>query len=171
MPRLSVTLPDGTEVTHELTEDVVTIGRVSDNTIQIDDISVSSHHAELVLRDEDYAVKDTGSTNGTTLNGKALQPDHELQLQNDDRLRFGSIDVAYLSETPADARPMPAETEAAAVAAEASIRPTDFANASPFQTKKKKKDPVGLALMAFSVVAILVFGAAVAAVFGMKSPL
>ena len=34
---------------HELTEDVVTIGRISDNVIQINDASVSSHHAEITL--------------------------------------------------------------------------------------------------------------------------
>jgi len=47
MPKIIVTLPDGTDVSHELTEDVVTIGRVSDNVIQIDDVSISSHHAEI----------------------------------------------------------------------------------------------------------------------------
>ena len=57
MPKLLVTLPDGSEVTHELTEDLVTVGRVSDNTIQIEDASVSSHHAELTLRGVDYVLK------------------------------------------------------------------------------------------------------------------
>ena len=48
MAKLSVSLPDGTDMTHELTEDVVTVGRVSDNVIYINDASVSSHHAEII---------------------------------------------------------------------------------------------------------------------------
>lgn len=172
MPKLLVTLPDGSDVTHELTEDVITIGRISDNTIQIDDASVSSRHAELIMRDGDYAMKDLGSTNGSTINGKAMEPDQELQLQNDDHVRFGSIDVLYLSETPVeDARPLPAEAEPAAAPAQSSVAPTDFANASPFRSKKQKKDPAGAAIMAFAVLAMLFFAGAVAIVMGLKSPL
>ena len=59
----------------------------------------------------------------------------------------------------------------AAVPAASSARPADFANASPFQTKKEKKDPGALAIMAFAGVALLAFVGAVAMVFGMKSPL
>ncbi len=46
MPQIQVTLPDGTESSHELTESLITLGRVDDNMIQIDDASVSSHHAQ-----------------------------------------------------------------------------------------------------------------------------
>ena len=171
MPKLLVTLPDGSEVTHELTEDLVTVGRVSDNTIQIEDASVSSHHAELVLRGTDYVLKDTGSTNGTRLNGQQVPPDEEHQLQAEDRIRFGSIEVLYASETGAEPRPMPAEVEPAAVVASSSTRPADFSNASPFQTKKKKKDPAAAAMYGLAGVAMLVFLIAVAMVFQMKSPL
>jgi pSer/pThr/pTyr-binding forkhead associated (FHA) protein len=170
MPKLIVTLADGSQQTHELTEDVVTIGRVSDNTIQIDDASVSSLHAQLTLQGHDYALQDTGSTNGTRFNGKSVKAEEEHQLQDGDQLRFGSIDVTYASEVAAEARPMPVEEEPTLAAAATSSRPADFSNASPFQTKKKKKDPVATALMAFAVVAILAFGAAVASVFTLKSP-
>ena len=36
MRKLQIILPDGTESTHELTEDVVTVGRLSDNAIRIE---------------------------------------------------------------------------------------------------------------------------------------
>jgi len=171
MPKLQVTLPDGSEVTHELTEDVVTIGRVPDNTIQIEDASVSSHHAQLTLRGRDYVLQDLGSTNGTRFNGAQVEPEQEHALQDADKIRFGSINIVYASEVAAEPRPMPAEQEPTISAAETSVRPADFANASPFQTKKKKKEPAAAGISIFAWVAIVVFLVAVASVFTMKSPL
>src|SRR3954465_14170787 len=97
MPRLLVSLPDGSEVTHELTEEVITLGRVDDNMIQIDDASVSSHHAELSLRGDEYILKDIGSTNGTRVNGTTAEPDTEIVLKAGDRITFGNIPVRYLT--------------------------------------------------------------------------
>jgi len=37
MPKLALHLPDGAETVHELTEDIISIGRLPENTIQIDD--------------------------------------------------------------------------------------------------------------------------------------
>ena len=171
MPKLQVTLPDGSEVTHELTEDVVTIGRLPDNTVQIDDPSVSSHHAQLTLSDQDYVLQDLGSTNGTRFNGSTVEAEQENKLQDGDKIRFGSINVAYVSEVAAEPRPMPVEQEPTIAAAETSVRPANFANASPFQTRKKKKDPAATAILAFAGVAILVFLFAIISVATMKSPL
>lgn len=172
MPTLVVSLPDGSEITHELTDDVVTVGRVADNTIQIEDASVSSHHAELTLRGTDYVLKDLGSTNGTRLNGQQVPPEEEHQLQSGDQIRFGNITVAYSPEAGSEPQPMPADAgQPAAVPASSSARPANFSNASPFQTKKKKKDPAGAAMMGLAVLAILAFGGAVAMALQMKSPL
>ena len=171
MPTFQVSLPDGTHATHDLTEDTVTVGRISDNTVQIEDISVSSYHAQLALRAGDYVLVDLGSTNGTRYNGNDIVPGEEQQLQDGDRVRFGNVEVTYTSENTAEQRPMPADEEPAAVTASASVPPADFANASPFQTKKKKKDPAGTAIFAFAGLAILVFFAAVASVFSIKPPM
>jgi pSer/pThr/pTyr-binding forkhead associated (FHA) protein len=169
---LVVSLPDGSEVTHELTDDVVTVGRVSDNTVQIDDASVSSHHAELTLRGTDYVLKDLGSTNGTRLNGQQVPPEEEHQLQAGDQIRFGHIMTSYSPESSSEPQPMPVEAEQpVAIPAASSSKPADFSNASPFQTKKKKKDPAGAAMMGLAALAILVFFAAVAMIFQMSSPL
>ena len=50
------------------------------------------------------------------------------------------------------------------------MRPKNFENASPFQTKKKKKDPTGTAILGFSAVAMLTFVVAVVMIFALKSP-
>ena len=47
MPQLQIFLSEDNHVTHDLNEEKVTVGRLADNTLQIDDASVSSHHAEL----------------------------------------------------------------------------------------------------------------------------
>ncbi len=171
MPKLLVSLPDG-PVTHELSESEITVGRISDNMIEIVDASVSSHHASLSLaEDGDYVLTDLGSTNGTELNGKEIAEGEAHKLQAGDKIRFGNIDVAYSSENPAEARPLPEAEEVAAVIAETSTRPADFSNASPFQKKQKKKDPKGLGIIALAVVAILAFGYVVTLIEGITSPL
>jgi pSer/pThr/pTyr-binding forkhead associated (FHA) protein len=171
MPKLTVTLQDGTEQSHELIDDQITIGRVSDNSLQIDDISVSSHHATLTLVDGDYVYRDIGSTNGSRLNGQDLQPDTDHRLQNGDRLRLGKVEGAYESETPSEARPMPEEQDVSLAPASSSSAPGNFQNASPFQTKKKKKDPAGTAILVLGVVALLIFIGALLQVLTLKSPL
>jgi pSer/pThr/pTyr-binding forkhead associated (FHA) protein len=169
MPKLLVSLPSG-EATHELGEDVVTVGRLPDNSLQIDDASVSSHHAQLTLNGTDYVLQDLGSTNGTRFNGKPVTPVEEHRLQDGDSIRFGSIDVRYASENAADQRPLPVQQESSVAPAETSVRPADFSNASPFQTKKKKKEPAAVAVFGFAIVALVVFCVAVASVLTLKPP-
>ena len=166
MPKLQITSQDGSEITHELGEDQITIGRLADNMIQIDDPSVSSHHAQLTLTGGDYHLKDLNSTNGTRVNGSTVA---EAQLHDGDHVRFGKIETRYESEIPSDA-PMPEEAGHVVKPAESSRRPADFTNASPFKTKKKKKDPAGKAVMAFAIVAILVFIGAVAKIMTLQPP-
>ena len=171
MPKLQVSLPDGPETTHELGENEITIGRVEDNTQQIEDASVSSHHAVLALRGHDYVLTDIGSTNGTRVNGQDLTPDTERPLMDGDQIRFGHVETIYLSETASEAQPPPAEETVTALPAASSARPANFANASPFQTRKKKADPAAMAILALGVMALLAFGYAVSLIVGMKSPL
>ena len=171
MPTLIVTLPDGNTITHDLGEDTITVGRVPDNTLQIDDISVSSHHATLSLAGGEYVLRDTGSTNGTRLNGQTLVPDTDHHLAGGEKITFGKIVANYVSDAGSEARPLPEEEDATLVPAAASVRPDNFENASPFQTKKKKKDPLAKAILVFSIIAMVAWAAAMANVFALKSPL
>ncbi|MGQ9500457.1 MAG: NBR1-Ig-like domain-containing protein [Anaerolineae bacterium] len=50
----------------------VTIGRVSDNSVVIDDPQVSRHHASITFEGGQWVLRDLGSTNGTTLNGQPV---------------------------------------------------------------------------------------------------
>jgi pSer/pThr/pTyr-binding forkhead associated (FHA) protein len=174
MPRLQVTLPDGSEVTHELTDEVITLGRVEDNAIQIEDASVSSHHAELSLHGSDYILRDLGSTNGTTINGAALAPEVEHALAAGDRVVFGNIAVRYLTEASAaseNLQPLPAGAEMALAPASSSAAPSNFTNASPFQSKKEKKDPGNTAVLALGALAIAAAGFAIYTALQIKPPM
>jgi pSer/pThr/pTyr-binding forkhead associated (FHA) protein len=171
MPKLTVSLPDDGDVVHDLVEELITVGRVDDNTIEIADASVSSRHAQLSKDDADYVLRDLGSTNGTRFNGRELPEGEDVKLSDGDQIIFGKVAVLYSSETPASSRPIPAGEEVSSAPAAASARPADFANASPFASKKKASDPAGVALIALSILALLAAGGAVALIFQMQSPL
>lgn len=170
MPKLQITLPDGTTPDHELTDDLISIGRVADNLIQIEDASVSSHHAQFVFAETgDYILEDLGSTNGTRLNGKVVKQGEQHKLQNGDKVRFGSIDTVYGSENAAEAREeMPEAKEHDGKPAAKSVKPTNFQNASPFQKKSAKKDPAAMAVWAITAVAVLALVAALMMALGVK---
>jgi len=129
MPKLIIS---GT--TYELVDDVVTIGRSPDNTIIINNPSVSARHAQLQLADETYRLKDLGSTNGTHVNSK---PVTETLLRFDDRIRFGAIEARYESDA-SGSRPLPQLEEIKATPAELSAAPADFANVSPFRRQNNR---------------------------------
>ena len=169
MPKLKVTMPETGEITHELVDELITLGRISENAIQIEDASVSSRHAQLSLNSNgNYALKDLNSTNGTRVNGA---PATEAQLRNGDRIRFGSIECAYFSDnTAAAVEPLPAAAEPTAAPAAESRRPTNFANESPFQKKNRKKDPTGLYIMIFAALAVILFLVALGFVFTLQPP-
>ena len=168
MPKLKITMPDASEVTHELDDELVTIGRVSENSIQIDDASVSSRHAQLaVTGNGGYQLTDLNSTNGTRVNGAAVT---EANLRNGDRVRFGQIDCAFYSDDESHSEPLPTAAEPDAKPATQSHKPTNFANSSPFQKKSRQKDPAGMYIMIFAVVALLLFIGALVQVFMLQKP-
>ncbi len=83
--------------THELKAEKTTIGRVEDNTFQIAEPSVSSHHCEILLRGNDVVVKDLNSTNGTYINGEKVS---EATLKIGQILRLGQIEMRLESDAP-----------------------------------------------------------------------
>jgi pSer/pThr/pTyr-binding forkhead associated (FHA) protein len=167
MAKITVTLSDGSDVVHELTEDTVTVGRTSDNTIHINDVSVSSHHAEIVFSGNHHILRDLNSTNGTRVNGHGFT---EGPLRDGDTIRFGKVDARFASEQSDDARPLPEQEAVAAAVAESSARPEDFTNASPFKSKSGKKDPLATAILVFAGVSVLVFIYAVVSIFQLQPP-
>ena len=65
------------------------IGRDRTNGVIIADERVSKFHAVLTLYRGDAFFKDTGSTNGTTINGKKLVPKRSYRLKSGDVIVLG----------------------------------------------------------------------------------
>src|SRR5580704_13919937 len=91
--------------TFELNIERTTVGRVEDNTFQIADGSVSSHHAEIILRGSDILIRDLGSTNGTFINNDKIT---ETVLKPGQTLRFGQVELKIDDGKPVSAPPPPA---------------------------------------------------------------
>jgi len=91
--------------THELKVDRTTVGRLEDNTFQVADQSVSSHHCEVLLRGAEIIVRDLDSTNGTFISGNKIT---EAPLKPGQILRLGQIEMRLEAEGAASA-PAPAK--------------------------------------------------------------
>lgn len=74
------------------------VGRGEDCDLRLSDSRVSRHHCRLVLIDGLLRVIDLSSTNGTFVNGRAVQ---EATLDNGDRLAVGRINLTVESEPDA----------------------------------------------------------------------
>jgi pSer/pThr/pTyr-binding forkhead associated (FHA) protein len=84
--------------THDLKAEKTTIGRVEDNSFQIAEPSVSSHHCEVLVRGNDVVVRDLNSTNGTFINGEKVAT--ESPIKPGQILRLGQIEMRLETDTP-----------------------------------------------------------------------
>jgi pSer/pThr/pTyr-binding forkhead associated (FHA) protein len=99
--------------TFELSIERTTVGRVEDNTFQIADSSVSSHHAEIILRGNEIVIKDLNSTNGTFINNEKIS---ETVLKSGQTLRFGQVELKIDDGAAAPPPPTPVGAPAGAPA-------------------------------------------------------
>lgn len=77
---------------HTLRRGRTVIGRGSDADITLDDAGASRKHAEIVWDGARAQVSDLGSTNGTTLNGRALKT---ALLEPDSIIDIGATRIVY----------------------------------------------------------------------------
>lgn len=83
------------------TEDT-SLGRSSDNTFPLDDMSVSRRHATVRIDDRGrISIADEGSTNGTFVNGTRLEPRRAVDLHDGDRIQLGTGVVFKLARLDA----------------------------------------------------------------------
>src|SRR5262249_1742185 len=91
VPRLILRLDDKV-VTRYSMGPVVTIGRLPDNTIVIDNGAVSGHHACASLDGADFVLEDLDSTNGTLVNDRRIR---RHTLQNGDIVQIGNHTLEF----------------------------------------------------------------------------
>src|SRR5215213_7357451 len=70
------------------------VGRAADNELTLNDASVSKIHAALLMTTEGaLLVADTGSTNGTYLNGRRISYGESRLIEDGDVVGFGDVEV------------------------------------------------------------------------------
>jgi pSer/pThr/pTyr-binding forkhead associated (FHA) protein len=114
MAKLVILTQGMTGRAHELNVDRTTVGRVEDNTFQIADPSVSSHHCEVLLRGGEVVIRDLNSTNGSYINDAQIT---ESVLKPGQKLRLGQIELKLETEGSAPAAAGSAASAAAAAPA------------------------------------------------------
>lgn len=100
MPRLII-LPKGQSIRQiNIKGSLTTIGRKEGNSLVLDSDRVSRTHAVIDWDGDHYTVVDTGSRNGTFVNGRRVQ---RQTLSNGDMIRIGDCEIRFLYDT----RPLP----------------------------------------------------------------
>ena len=76
---------------YPLTLPIINIGRAMDNQIMLDEPEVSPNHARLEWIKDVLHISDLGSTHGTKVNGKNIQPRIKHPLKNNDVISIGTF--------------------------------------------------------------------------------
>jgi pSer/pThr/pTyr-binding forkhead associated (FHA) protein len=84
-----------------LSEGVVTIGRLPDNLIQVDNLAVSGHHAKIYWEVDHYTLEDNNSLNGTFVNNRRIS---KTVLKDGDEVLIGKHTVLFKNEGHQDVR-------------------------------------------------------------------
>lgn len=92
MAKLMVVTQGLAGLSHDVTGSWVTIGRADESAFQIVEASVSGRHCEVRLCDDELAVRDLGSTNGTFVHGERIT---EALLKSGQTLRVGEVDLRF----------------------------------------------------------------------------
>lgn len=78
----------------------ISIGRASQNDLMLEDPSISKIHASISMKANlQLMVADTGSTNGTFVNGSRIPYGQPVLLDHDGKVSFGNVVVTFEVQT------------------------------------------------------------------------
>ena len=77
-----------------LNSDLVSVGRNPENEIFLDDVTVSRKHAEFHRINGGFSVRDSGSLNGTYVNGELAE---QTDLITGDSVQIGKYRLLYIT--------------------------------------------------------------------------
>jgi len=100
-PKLVVKLKDRPLKTYQFIGKKLTIGRLPENDIEIDNLSVSRKHARISTSTRGYTLSDLGSKNKTYLNGKEVD---EARLRDGDVITIGKYQIIFRIPAPASSQ-------------------------------------------------------------------
>lgn len=78
-----------------LAQGVVTLGRLPDNLIQVDNLAVSGHHAKIYWDVDHYMLEDNNSLNGTFVNNRRVS---KAALKDGDEVLIGKHTILFKDE-------------------------------------------------------------------------
>lgn len=78
-----------------LSQGVVTIGRLPDNVVHIDNLAVSGHHAKIYWEQDKYVIEDNNSLNGTYVNKHRIT---KAELKDGDEVLVGKHTLGFKDE-------------------------------------------------------------------------
>ena len=93
MPTLVISIDGAVIKEVQLTKERTTVGRRPYNDIVIENLAVSGEHAVLTITGGKVSIEDLRSTNGTYVNGRAIQKQYLL---NGDLLDIGRYKIRFL---------------------------------------------------------------------------
>ena len=77
-----------------ITSQGASLGRSSSSDVFLDDVTVSRSHAKIESTSSGFALKDSGSLNGTYVNNTSVT---ELILQSGDQIQIGKFHLLFVS--------------------------------------------------------------------------
>jgi limonene-1,2-epoxide hydrolase len=89
---------------------VLTIGSSPDNSLVIDNLKVSAHHAEIRPEEQGFSITDLGSIHGTYVNGERLDFNTPHMLNQGNSIAIGDMVFTYDVEDAAQIEPTPSTT-------------------------------------------------------------
>ena len=88
--KFNIVVTDGNEISHfDLENATVSLGRSSDNDIQLSDKYTSRKHLILWGEKNQFFVKDLGSKTGTYVNGRKIPPEKVVELGKSQSILVG----------------------------------------------------------------------------------
>jgi len=107
----------GPAASYEIPRSGVTIGRAPENTVRLDDLSVSRRHARISYRQGGYWLSDLKSASGTWVDEKKLAAPRRIT--SDQIIRIGILRLRVVvgaagDEMPTKSEPVPASSSALA---------------------------------------------------------
>lgn len=79
-----------------LDSELSTIGRKFDNTIVLSSQTISRYHAEIVLVNDEYILRDLNSSSGTYLNDRRIA--FPEVLKSGDRINMADVELIFIMD-------------------------------------------------------------------------
>lgn len=96
--RLIYHAPDGEDYAYEIAAGQLALGRSAECDIVVNHPCVSRLHATITCNYERYSIVDSGSTNGTLVNGRPIY--QETLLSHHDEIMLGSPEIYFTLHDP-----------------------------------------------------------------------